>query len=151
MKRIWSLLAALAVCNPAYSSLFDRTDYSPVKDIFSKPEPIQLLPFVPNPMCLGKIETKPYSERNDGTPHGAFRPYLGLLQSLGSALAWDMRGRFEKNEAFRTKFEGYVEYLAAAAQDRYFTKNKWVKNGASPAYAQTMILINLSFFVNYMT
>ena len=150
MKRVWCLLAVLTVCNSAHPSLFDRTDYSTVENIFSKSEPIRLLSFVPNAMCLGKIETKLYSKRNDSTPHSVGRPYVGLLQSLGRAIAWDMRGRFEKKEAFRAKFEGYVEYLVTAAQDKYFTKNKWIKNGASPAYAQTMILINLSFFVNYM-
>ena len=124
MKRVWCLLAALAVCDPAHSSLFDRTDYSTVENIFSKPEPIRLLSFVPNAMCLGKIETKPYSERNDGTPHSVGRPYVGFMQSLGRAIAWDMRGRFEKKEAFRAKFEGYVEYLATAAKDNYFTKTQ---------------------------
>lgn len=132
----------------------DKTDYSIVEDMFYTKNTTPLFEYKYNRFCTGSmIYTTKYSKINGSkSSHTSGKlPSWFFAKSFGHAISNYLEGESDPSQAWKKEevVDEFIPYLVQGAKDRYFTVNKWVKNGPSPAYAQTIILINLSIFVDF--
>ena len=134
----------------------DDNDYSTVKKVF-KTKTSPLFNYKGNRFCKGgTLYTTPYSKINGGSksmtgPNGKLKAHFFAL-SFGHAISSYLEGEFNSDLMHQKEdfINEYIPYLVKASKKKYFTVNKWTKGGSSVAYAQTMILINLSVLMDFM-
>ena len=156
MNLIFKLLIFLTISTNAYA-FGDKNDYTSVKKAFETETP-PLFNYKGNKKFCKRatLYTIPYTKLNTGATSmvgesGKLKAHFFAV-SFGHAIASYLEGELDpdlsyKKEEFINKF---IPYLVKAADDKYFTINKWTKGGSSVAYAQTMILINLSILMDFM-
>ncbi|NRA14543.1 MAG: hypothetical protein HRU04_03480 [Oceanospirillaceae bacterium] len=142
----------------------DNTDYSLVEDMFTASKsgnisPSPLFKYEGNKFCKGgQLYTTKYTKLNATPKGGDHTSGNGKLKSsffavgFNHAIATYLEAEYDESKAYQKDdfLNEYVPYLVNAAKERYFTVNRWVKGGSSVAYAQTMVLINLSIFMDFM-
>lgn len=132
----------------------DKNNYSSVEKAF-KTGTLPLFQYKGNRFCKGGVLYMiPYSKINEAKKShtsGKLKSWFFAL-SFGHAISSFLEGEFYPDLAYKKEdfINKYIPYLVKAAENRYFTVNKWVKSGSSVAYAQTMILINLSILMDFM-
>ena len=132
----------------------DKNNYSSVEKAF-KTGTLPLFQYKGNKFCKGGVLYMiPYSKINEAKKShtsGKLKSWFFAL-SFGHAISSFLEGEFYPDLAYKKEdfINKYIPYLVKAAENRYFTVNKWVKGGSSVAYAQTMILINLSILMDFM-
>jgi len=132
----------------------DKNNYSSVEKAF-KTGTLPLFQYKGNRFCKGGVLYMiPYSKINEAKKShtsGKLKSWFFAL-SFGHAISSFLEGEFYPDLAYKKEdfINKYIPYLVKAAENRYFTVNKWVKGGSSVAYAQTMILINLSILMDFM-
>ena len=132
----------------------DKNNYSSVEKAF-KTGTLPLFQYKGNRFCKGGVLYMiPYSKINGAKKShtsGKLKSWFFAL-SFGHAISSFLEGEFYPDLAYKKEdfINKYIPYLVKAAENRYFTVNKWVKGGSSVAYAQTMILINLSILMDFM-
>ena len=132
----------------------DKNNYSSVEKAF-KTGTLPLFQYKGNRFCKGGVLYMiPYSKINGAKKShtsGKLKSWFFAL-SFGHAISSFLEGEFYPDLAYKKEdfINKYIPYLVKAAENRYFTVNKWVKSGSSVAYAQTMILINLSILMDFM-
>ena len=132
----------------------DKNNYSSVEKAF-KTGTLPLFQYKGNRFCKGGVLYMiPYSKINEAKKShtsGKLKSWFFAL-SFGHAISSFLEGEFYPDLAYKKEdfINKYIPYLVKAAENRYFTVNKWLKGGSSVAYAQTMILINLSILMDFM-
>ena len=132
----------------------DKNNYSSVEKTF-KTGTLPLFQYKGNRFCKGGVLYMiPYSKINEAKKShtsGKLKSWFFAL-SFGHAISSFLEGEFYPDLAYKKEdfINKYIPYLVKAAENRYFTVNKWLKGGSSVAYAQTMILINLSILMDFM-
>ena len=132
----------------------DKNNYSSVEKAF-KTGTLPLFQYKGNKFCKGGVLYMiPYSKINEAKKShtsGKLKSWFFAL-SFGHAISSFLEGEFYPDLAYKKEdfINKYIPYLVKAAENRYFTVNKWLKGGSSVAYAQTMILINLSILMDFM-
>ena len=134
----------------------DKNDYTPVVKSFQNKLP-PLFKYESNKFCRdAKLYMIPYTKVNTGATSmvgqsGKLKAHFFAL-SFGHAIASYLEGEIDSDLAYKKEdfINKYIPYLTKAAEEKYFTVNKWTKGGSSVAYAQYMILINLSVFMDFM-
>ena len=132
----------------------EKNNYSSVEKAF-KTGTLPLFQYKGNRFCKGGVLYMiPYSKINEAKKShtsGKLKSWFFAL-SFGHAISSFLEGEFYPDLAYKKEdfINKYIPYLVKAAENRYFTVNKWVKSGSSVAYAQTMILINLSILMDFM-
>jgi len=132
----------------------EKNNYSSVEKAF-KTGTLPLFQYKGNRFCKGGVLYMiPYSKINEAKKShtsGKLKSWFFAL-SFGHAISSFLEGEFYPDLAYKKEdfINKYIPYLVKAAENRYFTVNKWLKGGSSVAYAQTMILINLSILMDFM-
>ena len=138
----------------------DKTDYTMVENMFTAAKAGNMTAKSPlfeykyNKFCTGgTIYTTKYNKYNKSKKShtGGKLPSWFFAKSFGHAIASYIEGESAPDLAYKKQevVDEFIPYLVQAAEEKYFTINKWTKGGSSVAYAQTMILINLSVFMDF--
>ena len=163
-KIIATLIVSAFFSSNAYGFFWnkDKTDYTHVEDIFfaakagNMTAKRPLFEYKYNKFCKGgSIYTTKYDKYNKaGGDHtsgnGRMKSWF-FSKSFGHAISAYLEGESAPDLAYKKDevVNEFIPYLVQAAKDKYFTVNKWKKNAPSAGYAQTMILINLSVFMDF--
>jgi len=154
----FSLFLTLFIFSSSFSANaffgVDKNDYSSVEKAFNTGT-IPLFQYKGNRFCKGGfLYIIPYSKINGAKKNhtsGKLKSWFFAL-SFGHAISSFLEGELHPDLAYKKEdfINKYIPYLIKAAENRYFTVNKWVKGSSSVAYAQTIILINLSIIMDFM-
>ena len=158
MRILLKLLFMVIISTSVNANNFfglDKNNYTSVEKIFNSETP-PLFEYKYNKFCKGSsIYTIKYDKYNTaGGDHtsgkGRMKSWF-FSKSFGHAISAYLEGESASDLAYKKDkvVDKFIPYLVEAAEDNYFTVNKWKKNAPSAGYAQTLILINLSVFMDF--
>tara|TARA_B110000008_G_scaffold23734_1_gene21500 strand:- start:107 stop:1237 length:1131 start_codon:yes stop_codon:yes gene_type:complete len=157
IKFLFIFLSIITVSIKTNANTFfrvDKNDYSSVERAF-KTETPPLFQYKGNKFCKGgTLYMTPYNKFNKSKKShtsGKLKSWFFSL-SFGHAISSYLEGEYHSDLVHLKEdfINEYIPYLVKAAENKYFTVNKWTKGGSSVAYSQYIILINLSVFMDFM-
>ncbi|MDC0227020.1 hypothetical protein OAK51_00840 [Alphaproteobacteria bacterium] len=156
-KIIACLIASIFFGSNAFGffSNRDKTDYSIAENMFATNSTQPLFENKYNKFCKGstvfRIKYDKYNTSGGGHSgsKGRMKAHF-FAKSFGHAISSYLEGEGTGKQLKMDEVtEDFIPYLVEAAEKKYFTINGWNKNGSSPAYAQYLILINMSIFLDF--
>lgn len=157
IKSLFIFLSIITISIKSNANNFfgvDKNDYTKVEKAFKNETP-PLFNYKGNKFCKnGILYLISYSKINGSKANhtsGKLKSWFFSL-SFGHAIASYLEGEINSELAYKKEdfINKYIPYLTKAAEEKYFTVNKWTKGGSSVAYAQYLILINLSVLMDFM-